>query len=255
MSILSFERYYIYSDFIADKLYPTWKNNYTKLFTIGMLRTDFIYQYKFNSNYQNIKKTILGKLQGNYIVALHLPVPGSYLFREEDVIRWMHCFEKILLSNRRLYFVLFPRRPENSPLYFNKLINRLRLTGRAEVSSHLVPEWKASYPWTLVCNLVVGCTYSDTVYEAWSVGTPAVSYSDIGKGRAEFEKFDENLRLYDCQEFEKLLLNVSKGKWPPLSLTSNIQKNVTGVAKGDGYLRLSESLEELVDYRHNSVSI
>jgi len=251
MSILSFERFYIYSDFIADKLYPTWKNNYTELLPIGIWRADHIYQCQSSNVYQQKKKVILDKLSDYYVVALHLPVPESYLFREEDVIRWMHCFEKTLLSNKKLYFVLFPRRLENSPTYFISLIEKLCSTGRAKISTNLVPEWKGSYPWTLLCDLVVGCTFSDTVLEAWSVDTPAVSYSDIGKGRAELENFNKSLRLYNCDDFEALLVNASIGKWPPYNLGSEIKQKVSGASTGNGFLQLANSLDSLIKSRYN----
>ena len=251
MSILSFERFYIYSDFFSDKLYPTWNNNYTELLSIGIWRTDYIHQCQSSNTYQQRKKVILDKLSDYYVVALHLPVPESYLFREEDVKRWMDCFEKILLGNKKLYFVLFPRRHENSPIYFKKLIEQLCSEGRAKISSNLEPEWKGSYPWTLLCDLVVGCTFSDTVLEAWSVGTPAVSYSDIGKGRVELEKFNESLRLYNCDDMETLLENASIGKWSPHNLSSEIKKKVTGTSTGNGFLRLADSLEGLIKFRYN----
>lgn len=246
MSIISFEHYFVYSDFIVENLYPTWINNYTKLHSIGVWRTDHILKCLTSKTYQKQKEAIKRKLQKYFVVALHLPVPNSYLFSEDDVKRWMECFKEILNKNDNLYFVLFPRRLESSPQYFHDLIDTLKNTGRAELAIELEPKWKYSYPWPTVCNLVLGCSFSDAVLEAWAVKTPAASYSDIGEGRAALEKFDKLLRVYNYKDLDTLFKLTSKGKWPPSGLGDNLRKVVTGTADGRSIERMQNLIRTLL---------
>ncbi len=245
-SIISFEHFFVYSDFFPENLYPTWKSPFTTLHSVGTWRTDFIHKVKRSVDYLDKIHNIKNKFDNKFIIGLHLPVPNSYLFRQEDVERWMACFENILASNPQVVFVLFPRRLNNSPRYFLDRLERLIGTGRAEIASTLVPEWKFSYPWAAVCDLVIGCTFSDTVMEAWACSTPALSYSDIGKGQVVIEKYDKNLRAYGCGELENVLRLASQHKWPPTGLGSKLRKEVTGVADGHCVDRIRSKILEIM---------
>ncbi len=229
MSFVSFDYYYVNSISFVEKYYKTWINKNTKLVSTGPWRSDFIEDYSEES-IKNLRSKFVSD-SVKYVIGIHLPVPGTYLFNNETVSKWMKCFHKILTIHDDCYFILFSRsdlKGKNSEKdepnkIFNDYIKMIEDTGRSSLSSNYTDPSDGSYIWTKVLDLIIGCTFSDSVLESWVSGTPACSYSDIGKGHAYLDSIDENLRLYDCKSIDKLLWLLKGMDWPPKSTENNLR--------------------------------
>lgn len=229
MSFVSFDYYYVNSESFVEKYYSTQKNKHTKLISIGPWRADFIKDCSEKS-VKNLKsKFISDKVK--YVIGVHLPVPDSYLFNNENVAKWMRCFYKTLTIHNDCYFILFSRldlkgdncKNDKQNKMFNDYIKMIENTGRGSLSSNYTNPLDGSYIWTKALDLVIGCTFSDSVLESWVSGTPACSYSDIGKGRAYLDSVDKKLRLYDCKSIDELLSALKTKDWPSKSTENNLK--------------------------------
>ncbi len=228
MSFVSFDYYYVNSKSFVEKYYDTWENKHTKLISVGPWRSDFIKDCSEKSVKNLRSKFVTGSIK--YVIGIHLPVPGSYLFNNEAVSKWMRCFYRTLTIHNDCYFILFSRsdlKGNNSEKnkhnkIFNDYIKMIENTGRGSLSSNHTDPSGGTYIWAKVLDLVVGCTFSDSVLESWVSGTPACSYSDIGRGRAYLDSVDTNLRLYDCKSIDKLLCSLKKLDWPSKSTENNL---------------------------------
>ena len=89
--------------------------------------------------------------------------------------------------------------------------------------SHHTDSSDGSYIWTKALDLMIGCTFSDSVLESWVSGIPACSYSDIGKGRAYLDSVDENLRLYDSESLDRLLSLLKSKEWPSKKIEKDLK--------------------------------
>ncbi|MDA7441040.1 hypothetical protein N8823_04320 [Candidatus Pseudothioglobus singularis] len=220
MSFVSFDYYYVNSKSFVDKYYKTWINKHIKLIPVGPWRSDFIEDYSEKSVKELRSKFITNNVK--YLIGVHLPVPDSYLFNDQSIAKWMQCFYEILNKHQDCYFILFSRselKGKNSEkdepnLKFENYINLIESTGRGSLSSNYTDSSDGSYIWTNTLDLMIGCTFSDSVLESWVSGIPACSYSDIGKGRAYLDSVDENLRLYDSESINRLLDLLKSKNWP-----------------------------------------
>ena len=228
LSFVSFDYYYVNSKSFVEKYYETWKNKHIKLISVGPWRSDFIKDYS-EKNVKNLRSKFVSD-RIKYVIGIHLPVPESYLFNNESISKWMRCFYKTLTIHNDCYFILFSRselKGKNSEKdepnkIFNDYIKMIENTGRGSLSSNYTDPSNGSYIWTKVLDLVVGCTFSDSVLESWVGGTPACSYSDIGKGRVYLDSVDKNLRLYDCKSIDRLLCSLKGMGWPSKSTENNL---------------------------------
>jgi hypothetical protein len=230
MSFVSFDYYYVNSKSFVEKYYGTWENRHTKLISLGPWRADFIKDVS-ESSVQNLRsKFVTGSIK--YVIGIHLPVPESYLFNNETLSKWMRCFYKILTLHSDCYFILFSRsdlkgnraeKNRHNKIY-NDYIKMIENTGRGSLSSNHTDPSGGNYIWARALDLVVGCTFSDSVLESWVSGTPACSYSDIGRGRAYLDSVDTNLRLYDYKSIDNLLCSFKKMEWPSKSIQNNLKE-------------------------------
>lgn len=246
MGFISFDSYFCYAPIFWKKYYDSWQNGHTKLIPIGVWRSDFPVTINQRSDFQEKRKIILQSFSTNFLVGLHLPVPNSFLFRKRDVNRWMDEFEKILYEQKDVVFILFPRRLENSPGYFFDWISQLRKTGRVSIVQDFPPEFESSYPWVSICDLIVGCSFSDVVLEALACGKPAISYSDVGQGNVQFEEFDPYFSVYSGQDLGNAIEKAKSGNWPSETVWNQLRKNLVWAADGNSRRRIKAELKQYI---------
>ena len=241
LSFVSFDYYYVNSKSFVEKYYETWKNKHIKLISVGPWRADFVKDYSEKSVKNLRSKFVSDSIK--YVIGIYLPAPGSYLFNNETMSKWMKCFYRTLTIHNDCYFILFSRseltggtggvgfmqrkkgnnsKKDKQNKIFNDYIKMIENTGRGSLSSNHTDPSNGSHIWTKALDLIVGCTFSDAVLESWVSGTPACSYSDIGRGRAYLDSVDKNLRLYDCKSIDKLLCSLKKMDWPSKSTENNL---------------------------------
>ncbi|MGD2118689.1 MAG: hypothetical protein PVG66_10030 [Chromatiales bacterium] len=241
-SIISFDNHFIYTDIFRRKFFPTWNNGFTNLVPIGVWRSDFIYQSKSLLEHVEVRDKIRRYFEGKFTVALHLPVPQAYMFDTESVDHWMNGFSKLVEQHSDVAFILFPRRLHQAPLAFMEQVEALVIPGRCELSENLHPEWKQSYSWIPLCNMVIGCYFSDTVLEALSCGLPAVMYSDVGRGSAQLEKIDNSFIAYDLSTLSVCLDRAKHGIWPSLRQWEVMRSKIIEEADGNCIQKMKSHL-------------
>lgn len=231
-AIVSFDTHLTYKPVFWERFYPSWQEAQADLRAVGVWRSDFIRQAEAMPGHAAAIESIRLRLADRFVVAIHLPVPQSYLYDRVTTEKWMGWFANLIRRHRDTAFILFPRRLHQAPDYFHRLIMDMLEPGRCELAEALNPAWTQSYPWGAACDFVVGCSYSDAVLEALACGIPSVSYADVGQGIAELEKFDATLSVYDGPELEHVLLLAREGRWPTQQLWQRLQGELTGEADG-----------------------
>jgi hypothetical protein len=230
--IVSFDTHFTYKPLFWERFYPSWQEARADLRAIGVWRSDFTRQAEAMPGHAASSKEIRQQLGGRFVVAIHLPVPQSYLYDRAVTEKWMGVFADLVRRHRDMAFILFPRRLSEAPDYFRHLVTEMLEPGRCELADTLNPAWTQSYPWRGACDFVVGCTYSDAVLEALACGTPSVSYADVGRGIAELERFDAALSVYDGPTLERVLLLAREGHWPSQQLWLRLRMELVGEADG-----------------------
>lgn len=230
--IVSFDTHFTYKPIFWERFYPSWQEAQADLKAVGVWRSDFTRQAEALPGHAAASEEIRRQLGGRFVVAIHLPVPQSYLHDRAVTEKWMGVFADLVRRHRDISFILFPRRLSEVPDYFRLLVTEILEPGRCELSEMLNPAWTQSYSWRAVCDFVVGCTYSDAVLEALACGTPSVSYADVGRGLAELERFDAALSVYDGPSLERALLLVREGHWPSPQLWRRLRMELVGEADG-----------------------
>ena len=231
-AINSFNTYFTYKSVFWERFYPSWQEARADLRAIGVWRSDFIRQAEAMPGHAVAAESVRKRLGERFVVAIHLPVPQSYLYDRATTHKWMGFFADIVRRLGDMAFILFPRRLHQVPDYFRDLIADMLIPGRCELAEVLNPEWTQSYPWASTCDFVVGCTYSDAVLEALACGIPSVSYADVGRGIAELERFDATLSVYEGPELERVLVLAREGHWPSPQLWARIHEELVGEANG-----------------------
>lgn len=232
IGIISFASLICYTPIYWEEILRSWKNGYTHLIPVGVWRSDFAVEAQRQISEQ-ARNSIRCRLGAPFIASLHMPVPGSYLYRTPEAVdTWMQAFEKLLLEREDLSFILLPRRIENFPKYMLDWIDRLEATGRAFLNTRLNPEWKYSYPWICLSDLVIGCNFSDAVNESLACGVPALSYADTGRGYVQIEKYDKRISVYSPNELITAVIDLMDGKWPSKEFWQAIYKELCPPADG-----------------------
>jgi hypothetical protein len=246
LSLLSFDTYFIYHPIFANVFYPTWKNSITKLVPIGVWRSDFMIQVKkldsISENFDTRKH-----LKNRFIVGLHLPVPQSYWFNKKSVTKCVEDYASLISTHKDVAFILFPRRLHEAPDYFIKQIDSLLIHRRCEISSQLQPKRKQTYSWYKDLDMVVGCNYSDVVFEALSCQIPAVSYSNIGEEVSQLWKFDSSLTVYNFHDLSNSIDLARKNLWPSADQWKNINQKLVGKADGNCIARIKSNLLPFIE--------
>jgi hypothetical protein len=242
-SLLSYDTYFIYTSVFSEDYFNSWKNDHTHLVPVGVWRSDFSVAIKDNAEYLTKRKEIREKYCGKFIVGLHLPVPNTGVFRRQEVDYWLGGFEKMINELSDVVFILFPRRHVDSPQYFQDWVRKIKNLDNCEVAHELNSDWSTSYPWTYVCDMVVGCSYSDVVLEALACGTPAVSYADFGKDLSQLQRFDKNLAVYSIKSLTEMIVLTQSAKWPTTEDWAKYAKEFVGIADGRSRKRMKNELE------------
>lgn len=234
LSFISFDKFFTYHPIIWEQFYPSWKNPKTKIFAVGVWKTDFAKNILLLESRVHKINEIKQKLPHDFTVALHLPVPETCLYDKKRVMHWMSGFEEIISKFPQTNFILFARRRlDPYPIYFLSSIQELCKMQNVFLDSNLVDNWGSCLPWLNLCDLVIGCTFSDVMMEALCYGVPSFTYSDIGKGQTFLEKIDTRLTAYSLEELSKTLSQVIEGSWPTASDMDKLQRTLTGKANGN----------------------
>ncbi len=252
-SIISFDTFFVYSSWFPQHFFPTWSNPFTRLETMGVWRSDLSVRARQVDVINKTAKLIRQKLQKDWIVALHLPVPQAYMFDKTTVSRWMEGFSRLVGSHPDVAFILFPRRLSQAPGYFQEQVEVLINYENCALAEVLEPSWQQSYRWSSVCDMVVGCFYSDTVAEALASGIPALLYTDTGKGCSEVERFDRSLVAYDVDEIASAMESAQLGAWPDKLLWQRIHEQWLGVADGQCIMRMRSVLAAILKSNQSNV--
>ena len=242
-SLLSYDTYFIYTPVFSKDYFSSWENSHTKLVPVGVWRSDFALALKDNAEYVIKRKEIREKYHGKFMIGLHLPVPNSAVFTRQAVDYWLGGFEKIINDLHDVVFLLFPRRVENSPQYFKDWIRKTTKLDNCEVANELNPDWGDSYPWIYVCDMVIGCSYSDVVIEALACGTPAVSYNNFGKDISQLERYDKNIAVYSIKSLTEMIGLTKSAKWPTTEDWTKYAKEFVGIADGRSRKRMKNELQ------------
>ena len=242
-SLLSYDTYFIYTPVFSKDYFSSWENSHTKLVPVGVWRSDFALALKDNAEYVIKRKEIREKYHGKFMIGLHLPVPNSAVFTRQAVDYWLGGFEKIINDLDDVVFLLFPRRVENSPQYFKDWIRKTTKLDNCEVANELNPDWGDSYPWIYVCDMVIGCSYSDVVIEALACGTPAVSYNNFGKDISQLERYDKNIAVYSIKSLTEMIGLTKSAKWPTTEDWTKYAKEFVGIADGRSRKRMKNELQ------------
>lgn len=251
-SIISFDTFFIYSSWFSQHFFPTWSNPFTRLETMGVWRGDFSVQAKNTASICQTAQAIRQQLQSDWVVALHLPVPQAYMFDKTTIDRWMKGFANLITEQSDVAFVLFPRRLEQAPNYFRTQVQALADNNNCVLAETLSPDWQQSYRWSLVCDMVVGCFYSDTVAEALAAGIPALLYTDTGRGYSHVEKFDRSLVAYEVDEIANAIKCARLETWPNKLLWQRIYTQWLGVADGQCIMRMRSTLAKILTAMQNN---
>ena len=241
-SIISFDTFFVYSSWFPKHFFPTWSNPFTRIKTMGVWRSDLSVQAQQVNAIHQKSRAIHQELQKDWVVALHLPVPQAYMFDVNTVRQWMEGFTNLVSSYPDIAFILFPRRLSQSPDFFQKQVAILTGYKNCELAEVLEPNWQQSYRWSSVCDMVVGCFYSDTVAEALASEKPAVLYTDTGMGCPKVEQFERSLVAYTVEEIESAINHARAGTWPNESLWQRIHEQWLGVADGQCMIRMRSVL-------------
>jgi len=229
MAIISFDKYLVYTSMFWTDFYPSWQmHTQTELIPVGAWRSDFIYQARNSAKLRSESNNIKEKLRSRFIIGVHLPVPQTFLFDKATTKYWMSWVSKILDCYDDVYLVLFPRRIHQAPSYFHELIDAMISAGRCDLATTIQHEWKQSYPWLNVCDMIIGCNYSDTVLEALAAKVPAFSYVVTGKDISVRQSVDSNLAVYDGESLLRMVDNIRNSRWPESDSWSNIKDQLTG---------------------------
>lgn len=243
-SIISFDTFFVYSEWFSKFFFPTWSNAFTHLVTMGVWRSDLTYHCRARKSTHEKAQRIRQKVDGRWLVALHLPVPQSYLFNKKSVTKWMSGFANLVSANSGVFFVLFPRRLSQAPDYFHNQLERLITQENCCLAEDLESGWSQSYPWLLVTDMVIGCFYSDATAEALAAGVPAIIYTNTGKGVSMIEQFDRTLVAYNTDEIEEAIDRAQFQNWPSDELRRRIDEKWLGVADGKCLSRIRGSLRK-----------
>jgi len=239
---ISFAAYLTYKPIFWENFYPTWKRSGTDLKDVGSWRSDFILQAKRDGVLRKKRCQLIQYLGKRFIVALHLPVPSTILYDQQAIELWMKWLSELVQRNDDVAFIIFPRRFSNSPKYFHELVQTMIEPGRCELAEDLAPEWKQFYPWVPMCNMVIGCSYSDAVIEALAAGCPALSYADVGMGANELHQFESSLVAFDGNMLNSALQAAKSGAWPTKEQWKRVHDRLVGVADGHSIDRIKSHL-------------
>lgn len=214
MAIISFDEYFIYSRVFSERFFPSWTKWYKgTLHEIGVWRSSFILDWKHSALYEDHVKKLRSSLGNRFTVGVHLPVPDTFLFDEKTTLRWMTTFRRIVDKMNDTGFIFFPRRLSSKVDKFNTLVQDLKVPGRSGLSNDINPNWDQSYPWLGVCDLMVGCNYSDVTLESISCGVPAVSYNVTGYSSSIRSKNYPKFQVYSEDELIEVIRTNRDGTW------------------------------------------
>ncbi len=241
-SIISFDTFFVYSSWFPAHFFPTWSNSFTSLQTMGVWRSDLSIQARQIDSINQKAQVIRQGLQKNWIVALHLPVPQAYMFDLNTTNQWMEGFANLVESYSDVSFILLPRRLAQAPDLFQTQVKQLTNFENCILAEELEPNWQQSYCWSIVCDMVIGCFYSDAVAEALAARMPAILYTDTGMYASKVEQFDRSLVAYRVEEIANAINSAREGIWPDKLLWQRIHEQFLGAADGQCMMRIRSVL-------------
>ena len=222
-SFVSFDHYLIVSEF-HKKIHPSWKNKVTNLHCIGPWKSDFTYNYLKNDHFSKKIESIKKSLQNYFVVSLHLPPVGTFVFSEKEIKKWLNIFLELINENKKLFFILHSRRDNNLPQYYKDFLEEIQLTKRSLISNKLESGFDEFYYWPTINDLVISCGCSDTLIESWAFNIPATCYPGFGKNKNSLETFGNGICVYSKTELKNVILETINKQWPTKAIIKSLSE-------------------------------